>query len=745
MSLTRWFRKNNKKVMAVVVIVIMFGFVGGTYLSSLARRGPRPSDVMAYFLDGHKITRLDLQLAHQQLQILAQLGVKSILLAQDMQGIVLAELLFAEQSGGAARQDIVNLMKRTIATNQYRISGSQIAAIYQRTVPVTIYWHLLKNEAHQAGVRVALEEAGRLLGNTIPQLFPGATYKQVIGSMVKRGFSEKQVLTAFAELVAVLQYGHLICSNENLTTRQMVQTALDENESLDTEFVKVAAEVFAKTAPEPNEAAIEEHFNKYKAFPPATVTKDNPHGFGYKLPDRVRLEYMAVKLDDVETIVKQPTQQELQDYYLHHKEQFSEQVPSDPNDPNSEYISRTRRFVDVAETIKQQLLSEKIDSRARGILSQAKTMCEPNLVGTTLDIDKLTPEQYRRKAGDYKTIAEKLSEEHNLPIYTGKTGLLSAVEMQMDRTLGRLALPGAYYPVNLTQVVFAVDEIGTGELGPFDVPKPRMYETVGPAQDPYAASRRWLAETSGQILLLARVVEAHKSAEPNSLDESYETHTLVLDPNDTPDANDVYSVRQKVVEDLKRLAALASAEDKAEELVALAKKNGWSEAVDEFNRLYGQQAKDDPNDPNVFVLDSLRSLSRTPAMRLETLAVQNQGNPAAAFFLNQARIERQFTDQLFGLVPPDSNTPAELPVIMEFKPGMSFYCIKDLRVKRFYAEDFERIKISRIAREDRVCLESLAPIHYNPRNILTRMRFKVAGTDEGSDDGNTPAEAEADP
>ena len=38
MNLVKWFRKNNKKVMAVVVVVIMLGFVGGTYLQQLGQR-----------------------------------------------------------------------------------------------------------------------------------------------------------------------------------------------------------------------------------------------------------------------------------------------------------------------------------------------------------------------------------------------------------------------------------------------------------------------------------------------------------------------------------------------------------------------------------------------------------------------------------------------------------------------------------------------------------------------------------
>ena len=39
MNLVKWLRKNNKKIMAVVVIVIMFGFIGGSALRQISRRG----------------------------------------------------------------------------------------------------------------------------------------------------------------------------------------------------------------------------------------------------------------------------------------------------------------------------------------------------------------------------------------------------------------------------------------------------------------------------------------------------------------------------------------------------------------------------------------------------------------------------------------------------------------------------------------------------------------------------------
>ena len=130
-------------------------------------------------------------------------------------------------------------------------------------------------------------------------------------------------------------------------------------------------------------------------------------------------------------------------------------------------------------------------------------------------------------------------------------------------------------------------------------------------------------------------------------------------------------------------------------------------------------------------------------MRLKTLAAQQQGNPAAKLFLNQAELERQFSDKLYSLVPPDSNTPDALPVVVESEPAMSFFCIKSLLLKRLWREDFDRIKTTRLYQDDRAQVQSLAPVHFNPQNILKRMKFRVAEKFREPGDANTPTEAEA--
>ena len=790
MNLVKWFRKNNKKVMAVVVIVIMIGFVGGSYISQLSQRGTGRHRTVAWFADNRKITDYDLSLARRELDVLRALQADVLLRNQDLRGILLGELLFAEQQTSPA---LINHIKQTIRTYQYRISDKQINDIYRRSMPSSIYWMLLKNEAQLAGIRVPNEQAGELLGKVIPQLFNGQTYSQRIGFLINQyGLPQEQLLAIFSQLLAVMQYAQMICSNEDVTNSQITQAVATEQESLDVEVVEFGPDVFASSIENPVSSVEEVHFDKYKKFLPSSVSNENPYGFGYKLPDRVQLEYVVVRLDDVRTIITPPTNQEKEDYYQRYREElFTEQVPSNPNDPNSPLRQRIKSYAEVTDTISQRLMNKKINSTANRILQEAKTITEPSPESTDIEPVNLTAEQFKEMAGDYKTTAEQLSEKHNIKIYAGQTGLLSPIDMQTNEYLARLYLEGqGRNPVSLTQIVFAVyeqvpsdpndpnsplrqrivfavDDLAASELGSFDVPKPRMYENIGPLKDLWGAAWSGLQDSSGQIMAVVRVIKAIKTAEPESINQTFSTSALEFDPNQPSALNgaegedtdeNIYSVKEKVTEDLKKLAAMEPTKSKAEEFIDLAVKDGWDSALDKFNELYGQQNSQDQNDPNTsgtanaeqndtkpFRLQNLTGLRRISRATIQTLTVQTAGNPAAQLFLNGRKNQRRFVEQLYSLVPQDSNAVDAVPLVMEFKPDMSFYCIKNISVKRLTLQEYERIKVTRLQREDYIQSETLAAVHFNPKNILKRMNFRLLEADEESSEPNTPAESPAVP
>jgi hypothetical protein len=73
---------------------------------------------------------------------------------------------------------------------------------------------------------------------------------------------------------------------------------------------------------------------------------------------------------------------------------------------------------------------------------------------------------------------------------------------------------------------------------------------------------------------------------------------------------------------------------------------------------------------------------------------------------------------------------------------MSYYVIKDISVNRLYQEGYEKMKVAQLFREEYIQSQSLAAIHFNPDNILKRMNFKAARSEEQTSDANTPAESE---
>ena len=130
--------------------------------------------------------------------------------------------------------------------------------------------------------------------------------------MNRQRIAEKEVLATFAKLVAVLEYCTVVCESEDVTNSQTMHGSSWQEERIDVEFVKFDSAVFAETQNEPNEEKMSEHFEKYRAFFAGDTSEENPYGFGYKIPDRVQLEYIAVKLDDITDIVTEPTDDEVE-------------------------------------------------------------------------------------------------------------------------------------------------------------------------------------------------------------------------------------------------------------------------------------------------------------------------------------------------------------------------------------------------------------------------------------------------
>jgi hypothetical protein len=673
------------------------------------------------------------------MEILKQIQAPSILRSlsdkvsqmPDFHSLVLGELLFNEQRPSP---QVISYLEQTAGRYQYRISDKEINELYSRSLPGYYFWYLLNREAENAGFMVQNDEARMLLSQALTQI-TGQNYTAFIGNLMRTNvLSEKQILSTFARLLAVLRYSHAVCAGQDMTIQQLKHNAAWNEEGLDTEFVKFDSEKFVKTRESPSQEQLTQQFDKYRQFAPGEVTDENPYGFGYKLPDRVQLEYIVLKLDDVKQIVKKPTFDELEAYYSKNKEsEFTQQVRSNPGDPNSKMVSKTKPFSEVSDSISDKLMKDKIDSKAAAIIQEARTLGDGKLQDVNdTELDKLSTEDRKEVAGSYTDTAESLSKKYSVHIYHGTTGELSAVDAQTDKYLSPLYLQGYVNNLNLARVVFAVDKLGVSELGSYEFIKSKVYLSLGPVLD-----------RSGRLIALVRVVKALKESVTEDINQQYSTKSFTLDPNDENTEKQVFSVKENVEKDLKRLAAMDTAKDRANELIELASQEGqtWESAINKLNEKYGLVKAKDVNDPNVtaaaepndvneapFELQHMTDLRRLSTESLYTLSLLVQSNPAHKQIDMDRKKGALFVSLLFSHAPQpvDSNTPEFKPLAIEFKPDMSYYAVKDISVKPLWREDYEKLKAISSFTEDHVESQSLALVQFNPWNIIKRMNFRFA-------------------
>ncbi|HEX42152.1 MAG TPA: hypothetical protein ENN81_08840 [Phycisphaerales bacterium] len=727
MSLMKWFRRHNTKLMAIFVAILLLGWVLGAWLQQVARRRGGMSSTIATYLDGRKMTQNDLMAAQRELDVLRMLQADVLLSNVDLYGIFLGQLLFGEDRSSP---EMINNLKRLIRENQYRISERQLYDMYQRRgTPATVFWTLLKAEAQAAGMAVSTDEAGRIVAMLIPQVTQRAMQygPYMRGVMERSQLSEQQILRVFADLLAVVQFAQFTCSMQDLTLSELSHSASASQETIDVSLVEIRAEHFMKDQNEPSVEAVQRQFEAYKGHFKGDVGDDNPYGFGYKLPGRAQIEYIAIKIDDVTAAITEPTQQDKEDYYQDNVAEFTQKVPSDPSDPNSLKIDRVRTFAEVEAIIGARLRQSRTNTLADEILAAARDLSEAGLQ----DVDAQTAAEavLREKAGDYKAIAAQLTEKYKVPVHAGMTGLLDARRFQEDEYLRRLYIRGSSAsPMPLIRAVFLVKALAGEHPVGGEASQTRLYENIGPARD-----------MLGEVVAIVRVVDVRAAEIPAAADVSFSIAGLKI--NGVVDANDTYVVSKDVVEDLKKLAAMPVAEQRANEFKDLAAREGFPAAVKAFNDLYGEKAKKSPDDPNAFRVQNLTDMRKLFGMALQAIEAQNQANPAGEFLMRERYIERQFLDRVYALVPPDANSLSETPVLMEFKPDLAWYCIEKLSVDRLWKEDFDRSKVMEIYRLDHLASQSLAAVHYNPQNVIRRMKLEwVQGGEEEEDASpNEPA------
>ena len=739
MSLVRWFRKYNRRVMAVVVIVLMVGFIGGSALSYIFKQGANKKETVATFANGRKITNYDLHYARRDLSILEALGISYFLQRQDISGLLLDQILFREKR---IMPETIQYLQQLMQQKRYTITETDLAGLFSSDVPNTVLWILLTYETEQAGIGTTNDIVSNFLQAVLPRIFPGTSPAQHMQTLMQnQGVSQRDILTIVGKLLSIFQYTQTICSLEDITTSQLKHMASAERENVSAEFVQFRADDWlSRMDPnkEPDPQRMSDHFNRYRNLFGWEGQEENPLGFGYKLPDRVKLEYMVIELDKIRSIVDDPTAQELMQYYQRNLQtEFTTSVSSDPNDPNAPQIEQTQRYSEVADDVEIRVQTKKILTKAREIFKKAQYQTQLPIPSDQWDT--FSYDQIRTIASDpnfsFPTIARKLSESYGIPIDCASTGLLSMADFQQDNVLRRLVIQGrSESTIPLVNIVFSFEPFHRSSLQSLTIQKPRLFETIGPAADRNTQQNN---NVQNQIMALVRIVEA-KPAEPApGLDYQYDQTGIVLGQNNREPK--IKRIREQVVNDLKQLDAYAMARTEAQRFLDQAKTGSWEQAVTQFNLDHGA----DPNTHTtpIVLRSQNRVFRRIDPAQLEQFKQYASNNPMAMQYLTSMIAEITMAEELYPRAIAEDQ--GQYPFLITSDSDQSIYGIHDLQVERLNLQDFTENKARLLMQTYHTKTQSLTATYLDPDHILSRLNFSwksKPNSSQPTQDGNTATE-----
>ena len=278
-------RKNQKKLLAIFSVLLMFVFI-----VSLSARGPGGGGRREAVVVGHMgktaLTDQDLSAAKDEWAVLMRTGVQTRMSMQPM------PLPYAVLSPMVV-QDV-------------------------REHPEL--YLLLKREAEENGVRVSDDEAKAVWVNSLRRT---ASTLNPIEVEAMRG-----ILTIKAE-------SDQLAEAVKVSTPAWQRSVATELQGVRLNLVEFRAEDFDKSVQAPTQQQLQEQFEKYKNVAPRSVgsalspgESSTGLGFGYQVPSRVKLQYITIPKAQIVASL-QPTPEKRHewevkaaDYYLSHQSDY---------------------------------------------------------------------------------------------------------------------------------------------------------------------------------------------------------------------------------------------------------------------------------------------------------------------------------------------------------------------------------------------------------------------------------------
>ena len=376
------------------------------------------------------------------------------------------------------------------------------------------HWYLLAREAADAGLVGGLGD-GKLRAEEIATAVnmqsksKGTDQPEIDGTfivrmiMAKAHASEHTVLATLAKVNGVHRLNGLYASMPRFSDARLRVEAAKALTSASADLVVLdARQLKLPEVPEPTAAELQEHLTKYGAQKPG----EGPSGFGYRLPDRVKVEWIEIPIASVRTAIE--ASDALNTLTL--KKKFAEN-PAKFGVTDASLDALTL-FPAYEASVRQRVLDELVTERMNEITKFTADQVALSQRGIAKDGGFLRlPDDWATRQPNMQSLCDQIAQQFKVsPPFYGSTGgaWQSAADLKAIRELGtstttKYGTPGLAF----ADLVDRAQELGRG-----NDTTPIQKGVVGPPM---------ISSTKGVFFF--RITDVDPSRAPATVEEAGET------------------------------------------------------------------------------------------------------------------------------------------------------------------------------------------------------------------------------
>jgi hypothetical protein len=283
----KFIRLHQKKFLAVCMVILMISFAA----NSGNRATNNHSDMIIGTIGNNKIRSLELQQAHAE-------------------WVALTRNLVVPGTNPYNGQP----MERSLAETFFP------PEVLQNDKASDLFM-LLRHEAKEAGVLANSDDLHQILTND---------YRRP--DSVDDSYDDT-VREAATDFLLIKANFNRLASNVKVSQPQRDNFQAQADQPIQLNVVELTQSDFVAKAPAPTTQQAEEQFTKYSNVTPGHPDEQNRFGFGYRLPEGVKLQYLVIYDDEARkavAVTQTPYDWDVKArlYYLQHKDEFATTQPT---------------------------------------------------------------------------------------------------------------------------------------------------------------------------------------------------------------------------------------------------------------------------------------------------------------------------------------------------------------------------------------------------------------------------------